>query len=81
MIDVLMDILYHTGRGSLADGVPSKEIVCSADFNQKLFNYVYDPGSSLMYSLGLSAVEVSHLRIDSLFDTKAGALEKLRSLP
>jgi len=60
--------LKQAGRGTMDNGVPTTEILCSVDFDEVEMKSVYDPDSSLKLSMGLPPLETSHARIDNLFD-------------
>lgn len=69
--------LIQAGRGTMKNGVPTTEIVCSVDFDEVEMKSVYDPNSSLKLSMGLPPIETSHARIDSLFAIKDGTLKQV----
>jgi ABC-type sugar transport system substrate-binding protein len=70
--------LIQAGRGTMKNGVPTTEIVCSVDFDEVEMKSVYDdPNSSLKLSMGLPPIETSHARIDSLFAIKDGTLKQI----
>ena len=69
--------LIQAGRGTMKNGVPTTEIVCSVDFDEIEMKSVYDPNSSLKLSMGLPPIETSHARIDSLFAIKDGTLKQI----
>ena len=45
--------LTEAGRGKMDDGKPLTEIVASVDFDESEYKQVYDPNSSLKFSMGL----------------------------
>lgn len=59
--------LKQAGRGTMDDGVPTTEIVCSVDFDEVEMKEIYDSSSSLKLSMGLPPIETSRKRIDNLF--------------
>ena len=69
--------LIQAGRGTMDNGVPTTEIVCSVDFDEVEMKEVYDPNSSLKLSMGLPPVETSHYIIDALFDTYNGKIAQV----
>ena len=69
--------LTQAGRGTMDNGVPTTEIVCSVDFDEVEMKSVYDPNSSLKLSMGLPPLETSHGRIDNLFDIYNGKIPQV----
>ena len=66
--------LTEAGRGKMADGKPLTEIVASVDFDETEYKLVYDPNSSLKFSMGLPPMETGQGRIDLIMDVAAGKL-------
>ncbi len=64
--------LTEAGRGKMADGKPLTEIVASVDFDETEYKLVYDPNSSLKFSMGLPPMETGQGRIDLIMDVAAG---------
>jgi hypothetical protein len=64
--------LAAAGRGKFADGKPLTEIVASVDFDEVELKQVYDPNSSLKFSMGLSPKETARGRIDLIMDVASG---------
>jgi ABC-type sugar transport system substrate-binding protein len=69
--------LTQAGRGTMDDGVPTTEIVCSVDFDEVEMKQIYDPSSSLKLSMGLPPIETSRKRIDNLFAIANGDLDQI----
>ena len=69
--------LTQAGRGTMNNGVPTTEIVCSVDFDEVEFKSVYDPNSSLKLSMGLPPIETGQGRIDNLFAIKEGKIPQV----
>lgn len=69
--------LKQAGRGTMNNGVPTTEIVCSVDFDEVEFKSVYDPNSSLKLSMGLPPIETGRGRIDNLFAIKNGEIDQI----
>jgi ABC-type sugar transport system substrate-binding protein len=66
--------LVEAGRGKYDNGTPLTEIVASVDFDESEYKLVYDPNSSLKYSMGLPPLETGRGRIDLIMDVAAGKL-------
>ena len=64
--------LTQAGRGVMDNGVPLTEIVASVDFDEVEYKQVYDPNSSLKFSMGLPPVETARGRIDLIMDIASG---------
>ena len=64
--------LVQAGRGKYVDGKPTTEIVASVDFDPVEYEQVYDPNSSLKYSMGLPPIETGQGRIDLIMDVAQG---------
>ncbi len=56
------------------DGKPLTEIVASVDFDPVEYEQVYDPNSSLKFSMGLPPIETGHGRIDLIMDVAQGKI-------
>ena len=69
--------LIQAGRGTMDNGVPTTEIVCSVDFDEVEIKEIYDPNSSLKLSMGLPPLDTSNAIIDALFDTYNGDIEQI----
>ena len=70
-----MAALRQAGRGTMDNGVPTTEIVCSVDFDEVEMKQVYDPECSLKLSMGLPPKETSRARIDNLMAILGGEIE------
>ena len=66
--------LIEAGRGKMQDGKPLTEIVASVDFDPVEYELVYDPSSSLKFSMGLPPIETGRGRIDLIMDVAQGKL-------
>jgi ABC-type sugar transport system substrate-binding protein len=64
--------LTEAGRGKYVDGKPATEIVASVDFDESEYKQVYDPNSSLKFSMGLPPIETGQGRIDLIMDVASG---------
>ena len=71
----VMAALTEAGRGVMDNGVPLTELVASVDFDEVEFGLVYDPNSSLKFSMGLPPVETGRGRIDLIMDIASGAVD------
>mgnify|MGYP006301722311 CR=1 FL=1 len=69
--------LKQAGRGTMDNGVPTTEIVCSVDFDEVEMKQIYDPNNSLKLSMGLPPIETSRKRIDNLFAIANGELDQV----
>src|SRR5512133_1299041 len=67
-----MAALTQAGRGKFDNGKPLTEIVASVDFDEVEMKEVYDPNSSLKFSMGLPPVETARGRIDLIMDVASG---------
>jgi ribose transport system substrate-binding protein len=67
--------LAQAGRGVMDNGVPLTEIVASVDFDEVEYGEVYDPNSSLKFSMGLPPVETARGRVDLIMDIAAGTVD------
>ena len=66
--------LVEVGRGKMEDGKPLTEIVASVDFDQIEYKQMYDPTSSLKFSMGLPPIETARGRIDLIMDVASGKI-------
>ena len=66
--------LTEAGRGKMDNGKPLTEIVASVDFDESEYKLVYDPNSSLKFSMGLPPLETGRGRVDLIMDVAAGKL-------
>ena len=66
--------LTEAGRGKMDNGKPLTEIVASVDFDETEYKQVYDPNSSLKFSMGLPPLETGRGRIDLIMDVAAGKI-------
>jgi ABC-type sugar transport system substrate-binding protein len=66
--------LSQLGRGKFDNGKPLTEIVASVDFDSVEFGQVYDPSSSLKFSMGLPPVETAQGRVDLIMDVINGKI-------
>ena len=64
--------LAEAGRGKMDNGKPLTEIVASVDFDESEYKQVYDPNSSLKFSMGLPPIETGQGRIDLIMDVASG---------
>jgi ABC-type sugar transport system substrate-binding protein len=64
--------LAQAGRGKMDNGKPLTEIVASVDFDEVEMKSVYDPSSSLKFSMGLPPIETGRGRIDLIMDIVNG---------
>jgi hypothetical protein len=64
--------LNQAGRGKMDNGKPLTEIVASVDFDEVEFKDLYDPNSSLKFSMGLPPIETGRGRIDLIMDIVNG---------
>ena len=67
-----MAALTQAGRGKMDNGKPLTELVASVDFDEVEMKLVYDPNSSLKFSMGLPPVETARGRIDLIMDIASG---------
>ena len=70
-----MAALTQAGRGKMANGKPTTEIVCSVDFDAVEYKLLYDPNSSLKLSMGLPPIETGRGRIDLIMDVMNGKVK------
>jgi ABC-type sugar transport system substrate-binding protein len=66
--------LTEASRGKMEGGKPLTEIVASADFDESEYKQMYDPNSSLKFSMGLPPIETAQGRIDLIMDVAAGKI-------
>jgi len=66
--------LVEAGRGKYDNGKPLTEIVASVDFDESEYKQVYDPNSSLKFSMGLPPIETGQGRIDLIMDVASGKI-------
>ena len=66
--------LLEAGRGKMDNGKPLTEIVASVDFDESEYKQVYDPNSSLKFSMGLPPIETGQGRIDLIMDVASGKI-------
>ncbi len=64
--------LTKAGRGKFDNGKPLTEIVASVDFDEVEMKLLYDPNSSLKFSMGLPPIETADGRIDLIMDVASG---------
>jgi ABC-type sugar transport system, periplasmic component len=74
-----MPALIQAGRGTMKNGVPTTEIVCSCDCPDSELKMIYDPNSSLKASLGLPPIETAHTRIDNVVAIYTGKIPQIAS--
>jgi hypothetical protein len=67
--------LREAGRGVMDNGVPLTELVASVDFDEVEYQQVYDPNSSLKFSMGLPPIETGQGRIDLIMDIASGKVD------
>ncbi len=79
LTDGVMPALIQAGRGTMDNGVPTTEIVCSVDCPESELKLIYDPNSSLKASLGLPPIETAHTRIDNVVDIYTGKIPQTSS--
>jgi ABC-type sugar transport system substrate-binding protein len=73
--------LAQAGRGKMDNGKPLTEIVASVDFDEVEMKSVYDPNSSLKFSMGLPPIETGRGRIDLIMDIVNGKVNKTSDPP
>jgi ABC-type sugar transport system substrate-binding protein len=76
-----MAALNQAGRGKMDNGKPLTEIVASVDFDEVEFKDLYDPNSSLKFSMGLPPIETGRGRIDLIMDIINGKVAKSSEPP
>lgn len=69
-----MAALVDAGRGTMNNGVPTTEIVCSVDCPTTEIKLIFDPNSSLKASLGLPPIGTSQAIIDMIVDVYMGEI-------
>ena len=67
--------LTQVGRGKFDNGKPLTEIVASVDFDEVEMKSLYDPNSSLKFSMGLPPIETGRGRIDLIMDIASGKVD------
>jgi ABC-type sugar transport system substrate-binding protein len=73
--------LAQAGRGKMDNGKPLTEIVASVDFDEVEFKQVYDPSSSLKFSMGLPPIETGRGRIDLIMEILDGKVATTHEPP
>jgi ABC-type sugar transport system substrate-binding protein len=66
--------LQKLGRGTMANGVPQTEIVCSVDCPENEIKQIFDPNSSLKMSMALPVKATAQVRIDTCIKVYTGEL-------
>ena len=69
-----MAALVDAGRGTMDNGVPTTEIVCSVDCPVTELQSIFDPNCSLKASLGLPPIGTSEAIIDMIVDVYLGEI-------
>ena len=69
-----MAALIDAGRGTMDNGVPTTEIVCSVDCPVSELKDIFNPNSSLKASLGLPPIGTSEAIIDMIVDVYLGEI-------
>lgn len=69
-----MAALTDANRGTMDNGVPTTEIVCSVDCPTTEIKLIFDPNSSLKASLGLPPIGTSKAIIDMIVDVYMGKI-------
>jgi hypothetical protein len=69
-----MAALVQANRGTMKNGVPTTEIVCSCDCPDTELKMIYDPNSSLKASLGLPPIQTADTRIDNVVGIYTGTV-------
>ena len=69
-----MAALVDAGRGTMDNGVPTTEIVCSVDCPTTEIKLIFDPNSSLKASLGLPPIGTSKAIIDMIVSIYLGEI-------
>jgi ABC-type sugar transport system substrate-binding protein len=69
-----MAALVDAGRGTMDNGVPTTEIVCSVDCPMTELKDIFDPNCSLKASLGLPPIGTSKAIIDMIVDVYMGEI-------
>ncbi len=69
-----MAALVDAGRGTMNNGVPTTEIVCSVDCPVSEMKLIFDPNSSLKASLGLPPIGTSKAIIDMIVKVYLGEI-------
>lgn len=71
-----MAALVDAGRGTMDNGVPTTEIVCSVDCPVSEIKDIFNPNSSLKASLGLPPIGTSEAIIDMIVMLHLGDIEQ-----
>jgi ABC-type sugar transport system substrate-binding protein len=69
-----MSALIDAGRGTMDNGKPTTEIVCSVDCPVSEMKLIFDPSSSLKASLGLPPIGTSEAIIDMIVKIYLGEI-------
>jgi ABC-type sugar transport system substrate-binding protein len=72
-----MAALIDAGRGTMADGVPTTEIVASVDLPTSELTDIYNPNSSLKMSMGLPPIGTSKTIIDTIVAVYLGEMAQV----
>ena len=72
-----MAALVDAGRGTMDNGVPTTEIVCSVDCPVSEMKDIFNPNSSLKASLGLPPIGTSEAIIDLIVDVYLGNIPQV----
>jgi ABC-type sugar transport system substrate-binding protein len=72
-----MAALIDAGRGTMNNGVPTTEIVCSVDCPVSELKDIFNPNSSLKASLGLPPIGTSEAIIDLIVDVYLGKIPQV----
>jgi ABC-type sugar transport system substrate-binding protein len=73
-----MAALIDAGRGTMKDGVPTTEIVCSVDCPVSELKDIFNPNSSLKASLGLPPIGTSEAIIDMIVKVYLGEIDQVK---
>ena len=77
----VMAALVQAGRGTMDNGKPTTEIVCSVDCDQVELKQIYDPNCSLKYSLFLPPKDTSIFILDTLMQMINGEIPQISTPP
>ena len=72
-----MAALIDAGRGTMKDGKPTTEIVCSVDCPVSELKDIFNPNSSLKASLGLPPIGTSEAIIDMIVKVYLGEIKQV----
>ena len=72
-----MAALIDAGRGTMDNGVPTTEIVCSVDCPVSELKDIFNPNSSLKASLGLPPIGTSEAIIDMIVKVIKGEIDQV----